>query len=181
MTAQLRELIHRWQPDLRESIKWNCLCFSGHKLVLGLSPCKKHLGVVFFRGVELEDPAGLFDPAGQDNLSIRTIKLTNPTALPIDHIRSLLRTAVLLDADPIRVAPLPKKRPPLPIPPVLLDAFKKNAAARRGFDALSPSCQREYSVWIGQAKQEDTIQRRLSETMHALSLGKKWIDRKKLR
>src|SRR6478752_2948319 len=48
-------------PELRESIKWNVLCFSGRKLVCGLSPCKKHLGIVFFRGTELADPAGLFD------------------------------------------------------------------------------------------------------------------------
>ena len=40
-----------------EAIKWHMLCFSGRKLVCGLSACKKHLGITFFRGTELRDMA----------------------------------------------------------------------------------------------------------------------------
>lgn len=43
MTEQVRSWMQRWEPDLTESIKWNMLCFSGRKLVCGLSACKKHL------------------------------------------------------------------------------------------------------------------------------------------
>jgi hypothetical protein len=54
-----------WEPDLAESIKWNMLCFSGRKLVCGLSACRAHLGITFFRGTKLPDPARLFNPGGE--------------------------------------------------------------------------------------------------------------------
>src|SRR3954463_6603868 len=76
LAADLREWIFRTAPDLTESIKWNCLCFTGRKLVCGLSPCKKHLGIVFFRGTELPDPARLFS-GGEGNTNIRNIRLTS--------------------------------------------------------------------------------------------------------
>jgi len=50
----LREWILTWEPDLNESIKWNMLCFSGRKLVCGMSACQKHLGLAFFRGTDDE-------------------------------------------------------------------------------------------------------------------------------
>jgi uncharacterized protein YdhG (YjbR/CyaY superfamily) len=44
MANQLRERILEWEPDLAESIKWNMLCFSGRKLLCGISACQRHLG-----------------------------------------------------------------------------------------------------------------------------------------
>lgn len=41
--AQLRDWMHRWEPDLMESIKWRVLCFTGRKLVCGLSASQRHL------------------------------------------------------------------------------------------------------------------------------------------
>ena len=67
LVEQLVEWILQWEPDLTESIKWNMLCFSGRKLVCGLSGCQKHLGIVFFRGTELPDPKKLFDECGEKN------------------------------------------------------------------------------------------------------------------
>ena len=60
MAEQVTDWILTWQPDLTESIKWNNLCFSGRKLVVGLSACRKHLALFFFRGTELADAAVLF-------------------------------------------------------------------------------------------------------------------------
>jgi len=40
LAQQLCDWILTWEPDLTESIKWNMLCFSGRKLVCGLSACR---------------------------------------------------------------------------------------------------------------------------------------------
>ena len=64
------------------------------------------------------------------------------------------------------------------MPTEKLKALKKNPAATAGFKAMSISCQREYKVWISTAKQDETIQRRLHETLRALAAGKKWAQRK---
>jgi uncharacterized protein YdeI (YjbR/CyaY-like superfamily) len=177
LAAELRESFFRWEPDLAEAIKWNVLTFSGRKLVCGISPCKKHLSIVFFRGTELEDPAGMFT-AGEGNTNIRSVKVTRPTALNREALRRLLHAAVVLDAQPDVPRTPHRKREPWPVPDFFAAALKKNRQAAAGFQALSLSCQREYLVWVSTAKREETRAARLKQTLAALVKGRKWMDRK---
>lgn len=180
LADRVREWILTWAPDLEEAIKWNMLCFSGRKLVLGLSACRRHLGVSFFRGTELADPAGLFNDGGQENTHIRSVKLTTLDGLDRAAFRALVEGAVALDADLVR-PPVPKvKRPPWPMPDCLAAALRlpQHRAAAAGFRALSPSCQREYLVWLSSARRPETRERRLAETLAALAGGRRWADRK---
>lgn len=179
VAQQLREWILKWEPDLSEAIKWNLLCFSARKLVCGFSACKAHVSVAFFRGTELEDPAGIFS-GGEANANIRSVRITVLDALNRDALRALLHAAVLLDAQP-EIPPAPKqKREPWPVPEFFAKAFamKKHRAAAAGFAKLSPSCQREWLVWLTTAKREETRDRRLAETIAALATGRKWAQRK---
>ena len=177
LAEQVREWILRWQPDLKESIKWNMLCFSGHRLVCGLSACKHHLGISFFRGTELRESTSLFT-GGEANTSIQSIRLTSLEALDARAFRQLLQAAVLLDDSP-EMPPLPKvRREEWPMPEALAKALKSNPAAAANFATLSRTCQREYKVWISMAKQPETLERRLKETLAALAAGRKWAQRK---
>ena len=179
MANQLREWILEWEPDLTESIKWNMLCFSGRKLVCGLSACQRHLGVTFFRGTELADPARLFTPDGGNNTNIRTMRIGALDGFDRSAFRELLHEAVELDAEP-SLPPLPKKkRKPFPVPDYFAAALKKNKAAATFFSALAPTYQREYIVWLTSAKLPETRARRLKETLAALVAGCKWMDRKR--
>lgn len=180
LAEQVVEWFLIWEPDLAESIKWNMLCFSGRKLVCGLSACQKHLGVTFFRGTELPDPAKLFSPGGEKNTNILSIRLTTLDGLNRAALRDLLHAAVELDADPA-IPPAPKaKRKPWPVPAFFKQALaaKRNRAAAEGFKKLSPTCQREYLVWLTTAKQPETRDRRLAQTLAALKAGRKWAQRK---
>jgi uncharacterized protein YdeI (YjbR/CyaY-like superfamily) len=56
-------------------------------------------------------------------------------------------------------------------------AEKKHRAASENFKKLSPSCQREYLVWLSMAKRPETRERRLAETLKALAAGRKWAQR----
>ena len=112
LAAELRDAFFRWEPDLTEAIKWNNLCFSGRKLICGLSPCKKHLSIVFFRGTELPDPAKLFT-GGEDNTNIRNVRLTSRAELNLEALRR-------------RRARCPARNPAHPAPPA-------RALARPGF------------------------------------------------
>lgn len=174
---ELRERILEWEPDLTESIKWNLLCFSGRKLVCGLSGCRKHIGIAFFRGVELADPATLFTPA-ENNTSIRSIRVTDLVGFNRPAFQRLLHAAVLLDADFTRPPLPPKKREDWPVPDFFVKALKKHPAAAQTFQRFAPTYQREYLVWLSTAKREETREQRLQQTLKALSAGKKWIDRK---
>ncbi|HEY1050208.1 MAG TPA: YdeI/OmpD-associated family protein [Prosthecobacter sp.] len=180
MARQVRDWILRWEPDLTESIKWNMICFSGRKLVCAISACKKHLGVSFFRGVELREMTGtdLF-VGGEASTSIQTLRITDPKQLNATQLRRLVQAAVALDADESIRPPPPKKKAEWPMPEVLAKALKKNKAAAANFEAFKPTYQREYKVWVSTAKQPETIQKRVDETVRALAKGLKWIDRKK--
>ncbi len=177
LAEQVREWILRWQPDLKESIKWNMLCFSGHRLVCGLSACKHHLGISFFRGTELRESTSLFT-GGEANTSIQSIRLTSLEALNARAFRQLLQAAVLLDDSPEMPPPPKVRREDWPMPEVLAKALKSNPAAAANFETLSRTCQREYKVWISMAKQPETVARRLKETLAALAAGRKWAQRK---
>lgn len=177
MAEQVREWILRWEPDLTEAIKWNMLCFSGRKLVCGLSACQHHLGVTFFRGTELRESTTLFT-SGESNTSIQSIRVTSLDDLSQRALRQLLHAAVQLDANPDVPPPPQVKREEWPMPEALAKALKKNKAAAAGFEKMSKSCQREYKVWISTAKQPETIARRLKETIAALADGRKWAQRK---
>jgi hypothetical protein len=179
MAVQLREWFLRWEPDLTESIKWNVLCFSGRKLVCGVSACKKHVAIPFFRGTELDDTAGLFT-GGEANTNIRAIRLTSLESLNRDALRVLLHSAVVLDSQREIPAAPKQKREPWPVPDFFAKALatKKHRAAAEGFAKLSVSCQREWLVWVSTAKRDETRERRLAEALAALAHGRKWIERK---
>jgi len=178
LAEKVHEWILTWEPDLAESIKWNMLCFSSRKLVCGLSACKKHLGVTFFRGTELPDPTKLFNRQ-ENNTNIQSIRITTLEGFDRRAFQDLIHAAVALDAEP-SLPPVPKaKRAPWPMPDYFAKALKKNKPANAGFQKLSPSCQREYIIWLATAKRPETQEKRLKETLAALTSDRKWIDRKK--
>lgn len=174
---QLREWMFRWQPDLAESVNSNMLCYSGRKRIIAIAGFKDYAQLVFFRGTELPDPAGLFTD-GEGNTNIRNMDLPSLEGLSTEALRRLVQAAVNLDANPDILPPPPKKREEWPMPEALAAALKKNEAAAAGFESLKPTYQREYKVWISMAKQPETIAKRLAETLHALERGRKWAQRK---
>ncbi len=174
---QLRNWIGRWEPDLTEAIKWNMLCFSGRKLVCGLSACKGFLSIAFFRGTELAEGSKLFD-VNENNTSIQSIRLTTLKDFDAKAFKQLLHAAVRLDTRPDLPPPPPVKREAWPMPPALAEGLNKNKKAAATFESFKPTYQREFMVWVGTAKREETVKKRLKETLAALAAGKKWIDRK---
>jgi uncharacterized protein YdeI (YjbR/CyaY-like superfamily) len=60
---------------------------------------------------------------------------------------------------------------PATLPSFIQAAFRKNAAARKHFEALSPAHKRRYVAWILTAKREETQRRRLDEAIKMLSRG----------
>ena len=58
-------------------------------------------------------------------------------------------------------------------PREFLAALGGDARARAGYDALAPSEQRRYGIWIGMAKREETRARRLAESLARLRRGEK--------
>jgi uncharacterized protein YdeI (YjbR/CyaY-like superfamily) len=68
----------------------------------------------------------------------------------------------------------PAKRYEMPakLPAYIAAELKKHPAARRHFEAITPSHRRQYLGWIETAKREKTKLRRLKEAIERLSAGK---------
>jgi len=54
------------------------------------------------------------------------------------------------------------------IPPALKKAFAKEPKAKAVFDSLSYSFRKEHTLWVAQAKQEETTQRRVAKLIPLL-------------
>jgi uncharacterized protein YdeI (YjbR/CyaY-like superfamily) len=104
-------------------------------------------------------------------------KITSVKDLPADKVLAkLIKDAAAKIADGTRTknwaGRAKKERPPAEVPPALAAALKKNKTAAANFKAMSPSCQREYCEWIGEAKQDATRERRLTQAMEWIAEGK---------
>lgn len=168
---KLRELVRKSAPKLDEGIRWGGPSYKGKGLVLGIGAFKEHVSLFFARGQELTDPEGLIE-TDQGNANSGKARFTSLSEVKAKPLAALIKQAAELDA---KGAPAKKKakRAELPIPPALAAALRSNPRAKKNFQTLPPSCRREYSEWIGTAKQEATIQRRLDKALAMLTDGKR--------
>ena len=61
------------------------------------------------------------------------------------------------------------------VPAELKKAFKTEKEAKAFFEKLSYTHQREYAMWINEAKREETRQSRIAKTIEMLKKGKKRV------
>jgi uncharacterized protein YdeI (YjbR/CyaY-like superfamily) len=63
-------------------------------------------------------------------------------------------------------------KPAAEIPAELSAALKTNKAAAKVFAEFSPSCRREYSEWIAEAKRSATKEKRVAQAVEWIAEGK---------
>lgn len=59
-------------------------------------------------------------------------------------------------------------------PPVLKKQLAKNKQARERWDKMSFTHKKEIALWIADAKQKETTERRVTKAMQVLKTGAKW-------
>lgn len=168
---QLRAMVHAASPEATETIKWGMPFFEyrGKPLCM-MAAFKQHCSFGFWRA-RAEGGAGDTDGMGQYG------KLTAVGDLPSKReLGAAVKAAMQrIDAGPAAPrAKTPKAKAPPVVPDELAAAFvlKKHAAAKKHFDAFSPSAQREYTDWIAEAKTDATRSKRLATTLEWLAEGK---------
>jgi len=169
---KLRALVHKACPDVQEAIKWQCPHFEYHGLFASMAAFKEHVRFGLSRGGDLPDLDDRFEIMGKGPMA--ALKLQSADDLPKDgELLGIIRAAAKLNAAGPAKRPVKKvKRPPPVIPADLQAALRRNAAARKTFEAFSPSHQREYVEWITDAKQQATRERRLATALEWLAEGK---------
>ena len=166
----IRARMHAALPAVVETVKWSRPFFDykGSPLAI-MSGFKAHASFGFWRRDALV--------TGQEGEAMGQFgRLTSVADLPGDaELDALIReAAALVDAGDGAIKRKTKPpKPELEVPPELAEALAGDAAATATFDGFPPSCRRDYSEWIGEAKRPETKARRVAEAIAMLREGKR--------
>jgi uncharacterized protein YdeI (YjbR/CyaY-like superfamily) len=164
----LRKLVHAGCPDVEETIKWKNPSFAYKGLMCGMAAFKEHCAFGFWKHELVVGDAGSRDAMGSLG------RITSLDDLPPDAtLIGYVKKAAALNENGVKVErQATATKPPVRVPADLTAALKKNATARRYFDAFSPSHRREYVEWITEAKTDATRQKRLATAVEWIADGK---------
>jgi uncharacterized protein YdeI (YjbR/CyaY-like superfamily) len=170
----LRKLVRRACPAAEETLKWNSPAYVHGGKILCITPAfKAHCRLVFWsqplkRLIQAERCGAR---KGMEQFG----RITSLADLPDDRtMLRYLRTAAALTVSgkPARPRPPSKPRSAPAVPADLAAALKTNPAAALTFKKLSPSCRREYTEWLTDAKRAETRAKRLATALGWLAEGK---------
>ncbi len=161
---------------LSEEIKWGKPCFSheGHNIAI-LQEMKDFLALMFFKGALLNDPDGVLEEQGPNSRSARRICFTS-----VDDVTRLSGTvtayvdeAIAVEEAGLDVGPAPQ----LVLAEELRNRLDRDATFKEAFEALTPGRQREYNLYISDAKQASTREARVEKYAPQILAGKGLRDR----
>ncbi|MES2058193.1 MAG: YdeI/OmpD-associated family protein [Pseudomonadota bacterium] len=173
--VHVRGLLHANCPEVTEEIKWGNPHFDykGEMMCI-FAAYKNHCSFSFWKDGLMAD-ARL--KANADLPAIKRFmgKLMTVTDLPADSdLVSWIREAMSLNERGVKLPPRqsdgPKREVGIP------DAFAERLAAQPAikaiFEGKSSSFQKEYNVWIGEAKTDATRDKRIDEALTWIADGK---------
>ena len=174
--AHIREAMHAALPDVTEAIKWSHPFFllDGRPFA-NMAAFKAHCSLGFWKGGRpiAEEAAGDRDKAmGQFGRIESLADLPKAPALRKLIVEARAAWAAAIE-DKASAPPAPKAKREAPaLPDDLAAALGPKSAARKIFDAFTPSQQREYVEWIVEARREATRASRVAQAAEWIADGK---------
>ncbi len=172
----IQSVVHKACPEVEEQIKWAfpSFIYKG-KILCFMSSFKEHCAFGFWLASKMQDPDSIFKDSNDKNSAmgqfgkLRSIKDLPSEKTLLKYIKQAMR---LIDEGVSLPKKTSKEVKPIVIPEIINEAFKKDLVAKKNFEKMSPSHQREYVEWIAEAKQESTKHRRLVQMMEWLKESK---------
>jgi len=162
---RLRKLVHAGCPNAVETVKWGMPHFEYKGMLCGMAAFKEHCSFGFWnRALKIPGKEGAMGQFG----CIKALSDLPDDGVLIGYVREAAR----LNETGKKVGPIRRKLKPLPVPPELRAALKKNPAALARFEGFSPSHRREYNEWIGEAKRDETRAKRIATAVGWIAEGK---------
>lgn len=167
--TRIRAAVHAGCPEVTETIKWSVPAFEYKGPLCGMAAFKAHCLFGFWKGALMKSTpkARPRDAQGEFGRFESLEDLPSEAAL----VRMVKEAAALNDAG-VKLPRTTRVKPVLEPPAEMLAAIKKNAKARKTYEAFSPSAKREYIEWITDAKTDETRTRRLATAVEWMSEGK---------
>jgi uncharacterized protein YdeI (YjbR/CyaY-like superfamily) len=167
----VRAAVHEACPGVEETMKWSMPTFVyGGGILCGMAAFKQHASFGYWKHALVVGEGEPRDGMGSYG-KLTSVKELPPKKTLLAHIKR----AMQLNLDNVK-SPAQRKaapKPPPEAPADLVAALKKNAQARKAFEAFPPSAQRDYVEWIVEAKREETRAKRLAQAVEWMAEGKR--------
>ena len=164
------------KAGLSEDIKWGKPCYShGDANIAILQEMKDFLALMFFKGVLMDDPAGVLEPQGPNTRSALRIcfRSVGDVDRLSDTISAYVEEAIGVEESGLEVGPAPE----VVFVEELQERIDSDTEFRTAFEALTPGRQREYNLHISDAKQAKTRLARIEKFTPKILDGKGFRDR----
>ncbi|MEZ4915474.1 MAG: YdeI/OmpD-associated family protein [Chitinophagales bacterium] len=159
------------KSGLEKTIKWgtDVYVYNG-KNIVGCVAFKNHITLWFYNGVFLKDKYKVLINASKDKTKyLRQWRFTDINEINEPKILEYIKEATeLIDKG---IEGKPNKFKPVPIPSLLKDEFAKNKNLHKAFLNLTPGKQKEYNLYIEEAKQEKTKLSRIEKITPLILAG----------
>ncbi|MES2070070.1 MAG: YdeI/OmpD-associated family protein [Pseudomonadota bacterium] len=172
--AHLRALIHATCPEVVEEVKWGNPHFDykGDMMCI-FAAYKQHCSFTFYKDALMGD-ARLKANDGVAAAKRFMGKLTKLADLPSDReLKSWIKESMALNEQGLKLPARESKTPKeVGVPAAFAEKLQANPKIAKIFESKSASFQKEYKVWIGEAKTEATRDKRIEEAMAWIAEGK---------
>lgn len=150
------------QP-LQKTIKWGSEVFTFNgKNVVSYGGFKNYFAIWFYNGVFMKDKYKVLINAQEGKTkSLRQWRFTSKEEINEKKILEYVKEAIEIEKKGLSIPP--SKFTPVPVPDLLRNEFKKNKSLQEKFKNLTPGKQKEYIVYINEAKQDQTKLNRLEK------------------
>ncbi len=164
---------------LEETIKWNAPVFMAEgRNILSFAAFKNHFGIWFFQGGLLKDPYGVLTNAQEGKTkAMRQWKMTSINDIKEDILLEYIAESVANEKKGIAITPV--KNTSFEMPELLHSQLQADAKLKQAFDQLAPYKQKEFALYISEAKREQTKAERLQKILPLILEGKGLNDKYK--
>jgi len=167
------------KTTLEKSIKWGAPVYThkGNNVVSFLG-FKNFFSIWFHNGVFLKDPYQVLVNAQEGKTkSMRQWRFSSVLEMDERKILNYIQEAIEIENEGLKIKP--DKFKPVAIPNIFSEAFSNDDGLQKSFQKLTPGKQKEYILYIEEAKQEATKLKRLDKVIPMIMEGKGLNDRYK--
>lgn len=142
------------KTGLTETIKWGASVYTHKgKNVVSVAAFKHHFTLIFFNGVFIDDIYKVF-PTNTTAKAMRQWKFKSGAEIDEEKIYHYIYEAIKNSEQGRELKA--EKHQPVPPAELLLEALEKDSKLREAFEKLTSGKQKEYTLYINEAKQEAT-------------------------
>ncbi len=155
---------------LQEAVKWGAPVYTHHGNVVGIVGLKNYVSLWFYEGAQLSDPEKVLIASGENTQALRQWRFTSVQEIDPKKVTAYVNEAALNSEKGIKTTKAKVKKPA--IPDLFKVAFEKEPILKEFFGGLAPSYQRDFVVFVTEAKREETRLRRLEKSLALMREGK---------